>query len=845
MATTLNGGIGADTLIALATDDYKLNGNAGNDHLTGLTRNDSLYGGDGDDFLDDNIGANSHMYGGLGNDTITSNLDPQFTSANSSFEGGGGLDTFLYADSDDVIIDLALGRVTDIAIPLSSATLISFEIAVGGGGDDSIVGAIASSLYGAGGNDNIYMGTGNGLGYGDAGNDTLTGGAGTNTLSGGADNDVIYGGAGSESINGDAGDDSIFGGAGNDIINTGTGTTSGDQVHAGDGADSIYGGFAVTAFDFYGEAGNDRFDSGTAFNAEDDYYGGLGIDTAVFTSSTYGGTFTIGSAGKAVINGVTIDLVAIENVTGSRFADSVIGNTAANLIYGGDGNDTLTGGTGTANDTLYGDGGDDALTDLFGVLSMFGGDGNDTFTLGDSIVGAAGTRITGGAGDLDEVIVSSSQNWTINLATGQILEGLDTHAITGIEAATGGNGNDTLVGDGGANNLTGGAGNDSVTGGNGIDTLKGGDGNDTVSGGGGDDLISQGSALDTDVLNGDVGSDTLTLTGSFGFSVQANGTAFAISGQSSFTYSGFEVLNGSAQDDYIEEGGTLDVISGMGGADVIVDNGTNGLGDIFDGGFGIDTLDLSNATSDRVLNLQTGVFSGNGGASNFENATGGIWNDALTGSTAANILIGAAGNDSLYGADAADSLYGGDGVDLVYGGTGADLLHGDIGNDTIYGDANNDLIYGDADLDTIYGGGNNDTIFGGLGNDFVAGGDAGDSLSGDAGADRLFGGNGGDTLTGGTEADTFVFKTSGEMGLGEQGDVITDFAIGSDKIDLSAIAGLVWIDTGAFTGVAGQVRQQVTGSTTVVSIDFDGNAVADVEISLTSVLGIGAGDLIL
>ena len=108
-----------------------------------------------------------------------------------------------------------------------------------------------------------------------------------------------------------------------------------------------------------------------------------------------------------------------------------------------------------------------------------------------------------------------------------------------------------------------------------------------------------------------------------------------------------------------------------------------------------------------------------------------------------------------------------------------------------------------------------------------------------------FSGNGADTLTGGTGADTFVFKTSGEIGLGEQGDVITDFAIGSDKIDLSAIGGLVWIDTGAFTRVAGQVRQQVTGSTTVVSNDLAGTSTAEVEISLSNVLGIGAGDLIL
>jgi hypothetical protein len=61
-----------------------------------------------------------------------------------------------------------------------------------------------------------------------------------------------------------------------------------------------------------------------------------------------------------------------------------------------------------------------------------------------------------------------------------------------------------------------------------------------------------------------------------------------------------------------------------------------------------------------------------------------------------------------------------------------------------------------------------------------------DILDGGAGDDHLFGGEGSDTLTGGVGADTFVFNLGDEnTGADQPTDIITDFEVGTDKIDLT------------------------------------------------------------
>ncbi|MFK5998844.1 MAG: hypothetical protein QM492_12155 [Rhodobacterales bacterium] len=70
-------------------------------------------------------------------------------------------------------------------------------------------------------------------------------------------------------------------------------------------------------------------------------------------------------------------------------------------------------------------------------------------------------------------------------------------------------------------------------------------------------------------------------------------------------------------------------------------------------------------------------------------------------------------------------------------------------------------------------------ITGGVGDDMLLGMAGNDRLQGGAGEDVLFAGTGADVLTGGAGADTFVFTADG------QGDRITDFDIGVDRLQLA------------------------------------------------------------
>jgi serralysin len=143
-----------------------------------------------------------------------------------------------------------------------------------------------------------------------------------------------------------------------------------------------------------------------------------------------------------------------ENIAGSEFNDTLIGNVGNNTLTGGDGNDYLDG--------------------VWGVDTMFGGRGNDTYVVENpnSVVNETG-------GDGTDTVLS----WvSFSLAD-------PVHAVGAIEnltllggGAINGTGNDldnTIIGNIGSNVLTGGGGNDYLDGIWGVDTMLGGAGNDT------------------------------------------------------------------------------------------------------------------------------------------------------------------------------------------------------------------------------------------------------------------------------------------------------------------------------------------------------------------------------
>ena len=327
----------------------------------------------------------------------------------------------------------------------------------------------------------------------------LVGTAGANTLTGGAGNDTLSGLGGNDVLNGLGGADQLFGGDGNDILNGGNDP---DSLDGGAGNDTLNGGLGADAM--VGGAGNDTFVVDNLGDTVSEALNG-GVDLVQTTLASY----TLGA------NVENLTFTGAGNFTGT-------GNTLANTITGGAGNDLLDGGAGI--DRLVGGLGDDTyVVDNAGdvVVEATAG-GTDTvrataasYTLGANVenltyIGAG--NFTGTGNGLANIITGAAGNDTLNGDGGndQLLGGLGSDTLNGgagDDTLDGGAGNDSLFGDAGNDNLQGGAGDDNLDGGNGVDVLQGGDGNDTLFGDVGNDTLQGGAG--NDFLNGAAGNDTV------------------------------------------------------------------------------------------------------------------------------------------------------------------------------------------------------------------------------------------------------------------------------------------------------------------------------------------------
>jgi Ca2+-binding RTX toxin-like protein/GH24 family phage-related lysozyme (muramidase) len=589
-----------------------------------------------------------------------------------------------------------------------------------------------------------------------------------------------------------------------------------------------------------GTAGNDTF-NGT--NNMDFIDGKAGIDTVSYANSTTAVKVDISLTDTTQYGGDSSGdfLSNIENLIGSSYNDTLIGNSTVNNLNGGLGNDLLIGGAGA---------------DI-----IDGGDGNDTV----SYVGS-----------------STAVNVSLLRSTAQSGGDAAGDILSNIENIVGSAYNDTLTGNSGANVIDGGAGNDTINGGLGNDTVTGGTGANIFvinKDAGSSDIITdfstsvvgeyislQGFTTPVDFAHLNIsqsGSNTIiTLENSQTVTLQnvlKNSLTMANIGAASSVItgtSGNDVLNGTVGDDIINGLAGNDTISGGAGDDLI--DGGAGV-DAIDGGDGVDTV--SYASSSLVVNVNLGITTSQG------------W--GASGETIKNVenLIGSAFNDYLYANNSGSTIHGGDGNDRIYGGSGNDILYGDAGNDTFYAGDGDDTIYGGDGNDAIYSQGGNNLLIGGAGADALngftgvatasyaasasgvninlttnvnSGGDAqGDSIAGvpsiigsafddtiigdgfsnnlygGAGNDLLAGmGYGGNRLDGGEGIDTVSYASSAAVsvnlaittaqGWGASGDIIVNVEnlIGSAFADaLSASAGGSTISGGAgndtITGKAG------------------------------------------
>src|SRR5215471_8321047 len=783
----------------------------------------------------------------------------------------------------------------------------------GGNGDDTLYGGHGdNALFGGGGNDLLVGGSGLDILIGDLGNDTLSGGDGTDYLSGGKGDDILDGGAGendsaqyddatsgvhvdlnisgAQAIGGTRGSDTLinienlFGSDFNDtLIGDGHANTFydglGDDVLLGGGGDdTLYGVWGGGNDTFMGDDNNDFLAGGSGDDVLD---GGAGTDTASYVNAGYGGvTVDLNVAGPQFISAAegTDTLVNIENILGSYYNDTLIGDANANVLDGFSG-----------SDSLVGNAGDDKLLAGFGNVTLNGGTGIDTASY--------------------ENVWGSGVTVSLNTGFGQVT-GIGTHTLLSIENLIGSHGDDTLTGDGGANVLMGLDGND---------LIAGLGGNNTVDGGGGDDILVDGIGNET--LDGGAGNDTLVLLGNLTLTVDLNITGpqsigngvgtDTLTGIENVTGSNFanDILTGDANDNVLIGLGGNDTISGRDGNNVIDGGAGNdvlsaGIGDdLILGGSGNDTMRGSSGNDSLFGDSGADTLTGNLGDDLLDGGAGNDTASYLTnnGVSSVNVSllisgpqnVGDAGVDTLVsienltGTNFGDTLIGNDGDNFLDGGTmtdtGDDLLIGGLGNDTLHGRGG---------TDTLLGGDGNDRLTGvALANDYADGGNGidtmalkvptadgsygnlllgyatsgplhtnhvtlinienlegdvnSDTLIGDNGPNVLIGTGGADLLTGNGGADAFFYAPDPNFGgdLGG-GDTITDFLHGTDKINLAAIdTGLLTFDNNLTPAVdpgvtAHHVTWYETGGNTIVQADVTGDTTVDFSITL---IGTGIG----
>jgi len=142
---------------------------------------------------------------------------------------------------------------------------------------------------------------------------------------------------------------------------------------------------------------------------------------------------------------------------------------------------------------------------------------------------------------------------------------------------------------------------------------------------------------------------------------------------------------------------------------------------------------------------------------------------------------------------------------------------------------------------------------GGSGNDIIVGNAASNKLFGGAGNDVISGGAGIDYMTGGAGSDVFVGDINGSTQIAKRGplalDVITDFASGTDKIDLrgiDAMVGAAGDQAFVFKGSSAnksagdlsyKVYDSINGAERALGIDIDGVSGPGANTPVTVVFG--------
>lgn len=622
---------------------------------------------------------------------------------------------------------------------------------------------------------------------GSAGDDVLTGSSDPDSLSGFAGNDTLDGGAGADAMRGGAGDDIYrvdnvqdqtieMSGEGNDTVYSSISLTLASNVEnltltgfeetnaTGNNLDNVLEGNSAANV-LAGGAGNDSYKVDSLLDTIVENQG-EGVDT-VYASVSY-------ALGANVENLILTGTAAID-ATGNALNNVLTGNSSANVLAGGVGDDTyVLDGSGDVILENVDEGVDVvhanvsyALTDNVENLVLTGGDaingtgsmlanviyGNTSVNVLDGGVGA--DTMLGGAGDdtyiVDDVgdVIAENSNEGVDL----VLSSVSTGLVANVEnltlvgaAAISGLGNDldnVLIGNSGAN------------------ALDGGLGVDTLIGGAGDDVYYVDQTEDIVLEAADEGHDVVRAASSYTLSANIENLILESTG-------GFidgtgnsldNILSGNDSDNRLDGGAGADRLEGgLGNDTYVVDTLADQVIETQDGGGDTVETSLTYTLGDNLEALQlTGSTDANGTGNALDNMLGGnMGNNTLDGGAGNDWMSGGGGDDLYFTESQGDQIteFDGEGVDTeirsfetyyylganvenltltegIAQGTGNSLdntITGNAADNNLWGLEGNDILIGAGGNDLLFGDSGQDILIGGTGDDYYAIDDAGDVI---------------------------------------------------------------------------------------------------------------------
>jgi VCBS repeat-containing protein/probable HAF family extracellular repeat protein len=561
--------------------------------------------------------------------------------------------------------------------------------------------------------------------------------------------------------------------------------------------------------------------AGNAFTKAIDIFAGSSADDRPNLATLAGSTSTTlvayGLDGNDNLSGSSLTANAYLVLgSGTGQAESIASTPA--VLSGGTGNDVLIGGSGA--DNIHGGGGTDTIrgnggTDIF-TISNFGaatitdlGAGNT----GSTLIVSAGSTVNATATGNFTAVAGTNQGTVAITAGGHNIDMSAAGGTTGYTISNAGNGTGvTLTGSTFADVITAGSGGSTINGGGGADTLTGGSGNDTF-------LFASKAALDAATVTSGGGSDTLkmtagaTLIDSDFALVSGTFNTLILSGASNVTL-----------DTHAKATGLYAIVTGS-GATTISQNG----------GF-ITQINAGAMAASATLTLSKGGALGPLSITNLNGNLNAAGSDPYL-----EVTIGNATDGSI-------SIATGDFSTVISDNNATDVVTVDASQESTTGAA--DYVVGSAQyiinnlngyLDassatgtvTVTGkASQHNTIIGGSGNDTITGG------------------GGFDTLTGNGGADTFRYTLASDS-TQSAADTITDFAHGTDKIDLSTITGARLFKATQLASTSASVAADTvawiqTGGNTLVYVNNTGAAVAAssaaMKITLSGTISLTAVD---